>query len=111
MRRLISVTPGVMLSRPQPEEVSARAGSPAAALSSRSQGAYGRIIMRALQRAARLAAGAQRRLSDPAPLELRLASRPGGRLVDAADQPLKSQREAATLLFCEEASQLAFTAV
>src|SRR5437868_15400991 len=106
MLRLISVTPGVMLSRLQPE--SARAGSvharetANAAASLASCAIFARIIITCLTARARTIRE-RRDFFESEPVRPQLQ---GGRLIYAADQTLQPQCQATPLCFRQEAPQL-----
>src|SRR5882762_5083040 len=100
-----------MLSWPQPD--SARAGGkPDAATAAKTSGvSFARIIINVPYSAHPLPS--RRRTSNESD-QLRLNARglrPGGRLVDAADETLQAKRQSTPLLFREKAAQLALAAV
>ncbi len=111
MLRLISVTPGVMLSCAQPE-----AAVRLAAGGRREQGESGESCANHHYVPYSVASGTFPRnhataKSKPTAAALAQASRPGGRFVDMAYQPLQAQRQSTPLLFREKAAQLTLTAV
>src|SRR5579863_6052758 len=114
MLRLISVTPGVMLSSPQPESALA-ARVPSVASAARAEVASLLRIIVNLCLTARAACGRRpRNLKKCLPLSssrCRMKSRPGGRFTGAPDEALQPQRQPTPFFFREEAPQLALAAV
>src|SRR5580698_4038239 len=115
MLRLMSVTPGVMLSRPQPESAWA-ASEPTVANTARAGAAsLLRIIVNLCLTAPAAGLPRLRNLKKYLPCcfpsAVRQKSRPGGRLTGSPDQALQPQRQSPPFFFREEAPQLALAAV
>src|SRR5580693_7627718 len=101
-----------MLSWLQPDSACA-GGEPHAAAAARARGAsFARIVINVPYSAHPLPSrAAHTKESRPAPTEAPWGLRPGGRLVDAADEALQAKRQSTPLLFREKAAQLALAAV
>src|ERR1700752_2771837 len=106
----MSVTPFGMLSCAQPDS-SATAGSasaPAAAVRTRRASGFRVVIL--VSYSARPMVRREKYRSGPSSPD-RGPSPPGGRLVDAANDPRQAQGESAPLLFGQKAAQLALATV
>src|SRR5690242_1945605 len=109
----MSVTPTGMLSWLQPDSARAAAGQPAATAARVRGASFARIIFLTCLTAHAPFTGARNSTeSKSAPPSARSgALRPGGRLVDAADQALQPKRQSTSLLFRKKAAQLALAPV
>src|SRR6202521_1994934 len=102
-----------MLSWLQPDSACAGRAADAAAAAKARGASFARIIIkRALQRTPLPSQAAHLiKKADQLRLKARWGLRPGGRLVDAADETLQAKRQSTPLLFREKAAQLALAAV
>src|SRR5215469_3841057 len=102
------VTPRVMFSWFQPDSAYTGSAPAPAASAKKREASFSRIIFN-VPCSAPLHPGARfSREASPLPCA---SLAPGGRLVHAANEALQPQRQSASLLFCEEAAQLALAAV